>query len=110
MRMSQRFAAVLLTGALSLSLALSASAQRQRQGRGQGRGPTALSQLWIDKLGLSADQQTKVKAATEAYRADAAKARGLSGQERRQASQQARSSYEAALNAALNADQQKQLT
>src|SRR5260370_23561866 len=101
MRMSQRFGAILLTGVLSLSLAVVASAQRQGRGQGGGRGAAVLSQLWIDKLSLSADQQAKVKAASDAYRADAEKARGLSGPDRRQAAPQAPTTHEAAITAAL---------
>jgi Spy/CpxP family protein refolding chaperone len=110
MRVSLRLAAIALAGALSLSVLTAASAQRRNGGfGGRRRGGVVLSQAWLDHLNLSADQQAKVKAATETYRADLEKARGLSGDERRQASQQARTTYQSALNAALNADQQKQL-
>jgi Spy/CpxP family protein refolding chaperone len=106
--MSLRLAALALASALSLSVITVASAQRQGRG-GRGRGAAVLSQAWIDHLNLSADQQSKIKAATDAYRADAEKARGLSGDERRQASQQARTSYRSAISSILSADQQKQI-
>jgi Spy/CpxP family protein refolding chaperone len=111
MRMSLRWAAVMLAGALALSAHTVASAQRGN-GRGGGfgrRGAAVLPQAWVDHLNLSADQQTKLKAAGDTYRSAAVSARGLSGQERRQASQQARSSYETAVNGILTADQQKQV-
>ena len=110
MRVSLRLAALGLAGALSLSVITAASAQRGSGGFGRrGRGAAVLSPAWIDHLSLSADQQSKLKAAAETYRADSEKARGLSGEERRQASQQARTSYQTAINGILNADQQKQL-
>jgi Spy/CpxP family protein refolding chaperone len=114
MRMSLRWAAVLLAGALALSAHTVALAQRGngRSGFGGGfgrRGAAVLPQAWVDHLNLSADQQTKLKAAADTYRSAAVSARGLSGQERRQASQQARSSYETAVNGILTADQQKQV-
>jgi len=101
-----------MAAVLSLSIASIASAQRAG-GRGGfgGRNGNAvvLPQAWIDHLSLNADQQSKLKAASDTYRADVQKARGLSGQERRQAAQQARSSYETAVNGILTADQQKQV-
>jgi Spy/CpxP family protein refolding chaperone len=64
----------------------------------------------LQRLNLTADQQTKLKSAGDAYRADVEKARGMTDpQQRRQAMRQARQSYETALNAALTADQQAQL-
>src|SRR3954452_14620030 len=112
MRVSLRLAAVAMAAVLSLSIASIASAQRAggRGGFGGRNGNAAvLPQAWIDHLSLNADQQSKLKAASDTYRADVQKARGLSGQERRQAAQQARSSYETAVNGILTADQQKQV-
>ena len=108
MRMSQRFAALVVTTVLSLSVIGIALAQGQARGPGGGRN-AVLSPAWIDHLNLNADQQTKIKAAADTYRAAATQARSLTGQERRQAGQQARSAYESALTSTLNADQQKQL-
>jgi Spy/CpxP family protein refolding chaperone len=108
MRNYRRVAAIVLAGALSLSLSVAALAQRGERG-GQRRGGAVPAAL-LQRLGLSADQQTKIKAAADSYRADTEKARGLTDpQARRQAMRQARQSYESALNAALTSDQQARL-
>ena len=109
MQMLQRAAALLLAGGIALSLSLSAHAQRGQRGLQGERGGAASATL-IQRLNLTTDQQTKVKAAADTFRADIQKARAMTDpQARRQAMRQARQNYETALNAALTPDQQRQL-
>jgi Spy/CpxP family protein refolding chaperone len=106
MRVSQRLAAVMLTGILSLSVASGAFAQKGGGRRGGGTYPPAL----LNQLNLNADQQAKVKAAADAYRAEQVKFQALpTPKEKRQAQRAARGTYESAVRAALDADQQKKL-
>lgn len=109
MRIAQRVAAVCLAGALSVSLAVAASAARA-QNR-QNRAPAAaIPQIWINRLNLTADQQSRVQAASDAYRADMEKSRSLiSADEKRTAARQARQTYQRALVAVLTPAQQDQL-
>jgi hypothetical protein len=98
-----RVAAVLLAGALSLSLATGALAQAG------GRG-TAIPAAVLTKLNLNDEQKAKVTAAGETLKADNEAAGKLTVmKEKRQANRAAKEKYEAAVKAALNADQQKQL-
>jgi Spy/CpxP family protein refolding chaperone len=109
MRSFQRAAALLLAGGITLSLSLSAQAQRGQRGLQGERGGAASATL-LQRLNLAADQQTKVKAAADTFRADIEKARAMTDpQARRQAMRQARQNYETALNAVLTPDQQRQL-
>jgi Spy/CpxP family protein refolding chaperone len=115
MHLTQRLAALVLAGAVSLSVSTAFAQQAQAPGQGQGRGQRqgrrggTIPDAWLTRLKLSADQSTKVKAATEAYRGDLEKARALNMEDRRAASQAARTSYQTAVKAALTPDQQKQL-
>lgn len=104
MRIAHRIGALLIAGALSLSLAVAAQAQR-----GGGRRATVVPRTWLTRLNLTEEQKTKVEAAGQAYRTELQSNAASTPQERRQASRKARETYETALNAALSADQQKQL-
>lgn len=106
MNLTQRLGAILITGALSLSLLSAAHAQ----GGGGRRAPGLLAPPIVARLNLDADQKAKVQAAAEAYIQAVQDANALTApKEKRQASRKARQDYEAAVKAALNAEQQKQL-
>lgn len=103
MKFSSRLSAALLAGALSLSLS---AAFAQQGGRGGAGVPPAL----LNRLNLTADQKSKVDAATAALRADMEKAQALTdAKEKRMASRKAQETYQASIKAALTEDQQKQL-
>lgn len=105
MTVSRRFSAALLAGALSLSLAGAAFAQAARGARLQ-TVPAAI----VTKLNLNDEQQAKFKAAADAYKTENEAAQALSTpKEKRAGAKAAREKYDAAVRAALNADQQKQL-
>src|SRR4051812_36449242 len=106
MRTSQRITSGLIVGVVALTLSFSASAQQG--GRGRGGGP--VPQRLLAKLNLNADQEAKIKAANDALMAEMEKIKTLSTpQEKRQATTKARADYKTAVEAVLNADQQKQL-
>lgn len=107
MRIAQRLASVLLASALALSLAVAASAAQGA--KGQHHGTHAISQVWLNRLNLSADQQAKIKSATDGYQVELQKTQSLTGKEKRQATRQARTTYQNTVQAVLNPDQQKQL-
>lgn len=104
-----RIAALLLAGVLTLGLAAGASAQAQGQRRG-GQQQIVLPALWLTRLSPNADQQAKLKAAEDAYKAEAEKIMALATpQEKRAATMAARKTYEDAVKAALNEEQNKKL-
>ncbi len=106
MNVTQRLGTALITGVLSLSLVSAALAQ----GGGGRRAPGLLAPPIVARLNLDADQKAKVQTAGEAYTKAVQDANALTTpKEKRQASRKARQDYEAAVKAALNADQQKQL-
>lgn len=110
MRISQRIAAAILTAALSLSLSGAVMAQKGGRG-GAGRNNVVIPRLWENKLNLNADQKTKLEAAALAYDKEAEAAAALTTpKEKRQANRRAKDTYTAAVNSALNPEQQKQLS
>lgn len=103
-----RVAAGLLAGALSLSLAVASFAQADGGGR---RGGASIPVAILKKLELTDEQKSKIQAAADALKTDNDAAQQLSTpKEKRQAGKAAREKYEAAVKAALNADQQTKLT
>ena len=106
MQTSHRIAAALVAGFLAFSIPLAALAQgRNRAGRVRVVPPHVMS-----KLNLTADQQNRLRAAGEAFRAEMQMSRELpSRQERRQVVRKAADEYRSVLNATLNPSQQKQL-
>jgi Spy/CpxP family protein refolding chaperone len=110
MRRSLRLAAVLMTGALMLSPAVIASAATGAKSSHQGHGVAVISQAWYSRLNLTPDQQTKVQAANDTYRADMEKARSLTApDQKKEAARQAHRAYRDAIQAVLTPDQQNQL-
>ncbi len=110
MRISQRIAAVLFAVTLSVSLAGVASAARGQQGQSRARAAAAIPQVWLSKLNLTPDQQVKLQAAGDTYRADMGKARSLTNpDEKRAGTRQARKTYRDAMQAVLTPVQQHQL-
>src|SRR5690349_9277878 len=106
MRLTQRVAALLLAGGMVFGLAVAASAQRANRGQRGGAMSTAL----LQRLNLTADQQTKLKTAGDTYRADLEKARALTDtQARRGAMRTARQNFQTAMDGILTADQKSQL-
>lgn len=91
---------------VALAALLAAPAAAQQAPRAQGLVPLAI----MNRLTLSPEQSEKVKAAEAAFTEAMKKANELTDvQAKRAATRSARRDYDAALNAALNADQQKQL-
>jgi Spy/CpxP family protein refolding chaperone len=107
MNISRRISAALLAGALSLSLAGAAFAQA---GRGGGSRLQTVPAAIVTRLNLNDEQKAKFQAAADAYKTENTAAQALSTpKEKRAASKAAREKYDAAVRAALNADQTKQL-
>lgn len=101
----RQIGSMLLAGVLALSVSAAFAQKGARGGGGQ-----LIPQSVLAKLNLNEDQQAKVKAASDAYVADLEKSKALATpKEKRQASRQARATYESSVKGALNPDQQKQL-
>lgn len=95
---------LLLTACLALAFPVSALAQRG--GGPDGPVPAPL----LNRLGITPEQQTKIRSAVDAYQAEMRKAEGLTTREERgQVARTAAEGYRAALAAALTPEQQKQL-
>jgi Spy/CpxP family protein refolding chaperone len=106
MQKPQRIVATVLAGALALSLSVAAFAQ---QGGRRG-GFNGVPQAFLTKLNLNADQQTKMKAAGDALKADMEKVNALTTpDEKKQARMKAIADYKATVDSTLTPDQQKQL-
>lgn len=105
MRTHRQIGAMLLAGVLALSVSAAFAQKGARRGGGQ-----VIPQSVLTKLNLNEDQQARVKAATDTYVAELEKSKSLAApKEKRQASRQARRTYETSVKSALNPDQQKQL-
>lgn len=105
MHVPSRVAATLLAASLTLALAAASFAQAPAR-RPTGMMPTAI----VTKLNLTEEQKAKVKAANDTYQSESDEAAKLTTpKEKRAAGRAAREKYEAAVKAALNPDQQKQL-
>ena len=110
MRRSLKLAAVLMTSGFSLSLAMMASAATRATGSHPSHGAAVISQAWYSRLNLTPDQQTKVQAANDTYRADMEKARSLTASDqKKEAARQAHKAYRDAIQAVLTPEQQNQL-
>lgn len=106
MRISQRLGAYFMAGVLALSLSAGAVAQGARGARAQ-----TIPQVWLNRLSLTDEQKTKIKSATEAYQTELRNSASLTTpREKRQANRKARQTYESAVTASLNPEQQQKLT
>lgn len=100
-----RLTTLLVATLLSLGLVTGAVAQK-----GKKAGSKGIPQAWLVKLNLNADQQGKVKSASDTLAADLAAAKALSTpKEKRQASKAANDKFTGTVSATLNEDQKKLL-
>jgi Spy/CpxP family protein refolding chaperone len=106
MRLTQRLWAVAVAGALTLTLSSDALAQKGKKAGPRG----AVPQVFLNKLQLTAEQKTKIDAATAEFDKASEAAKALTTpKEKRQATKRARDTYEGAVHSALTPDQQKSL-
>lgn len=105
MSLTTRLAGLIGAAVLVLGLCMPASAQGQR-GR---RGAQTIAPAILARLNLTSEQQTKIRAAEDAFRARIQELANATPQERRQGQQEARRTYLSAVQAALTDEQKKKL-
>jgi Spy/CpxP family protein refolding chaperone len=109
MRVPQRIAALFVAGAMAITMSAAALAAPGAKGAKGGKRGGAVSPALMSRLNLNEEQKAKLAQAEATFKAETDKAKGLTGADKKQATKQARETYEAAVRATLTTEQQQQL-